>query len=76
MASNDPDDRRTVAQIASAARWGTCPDATLEDRHRRLVVNRLAEYVTKLVANAPPLTEADRERIAALLIRPTSTGGN
>jgi len=39
----------------------------LLDARRRLKTERLAEYVAKVVDTAPPLTAAQRDRIAALL---------
>jgi len=39
----------------------------LVEARRRLKTERLAEYVAKVVDAAPPLTAAQRDRIAALL---------
>jgi len=39
----------------------------LVEARRRLKTERLADYVAKVVAEAPPLTPAQRDRIVALL---------
>ena len=49
---------------AAAVRWG---HANQVETARDLAAERLAEYVERVVANAPPLTPAQRDRIAALL---------
>jgi hypothetical protein len=66
LPSANPQRRATTARIAAATRWGN-PSPELEAAHRDLAAERLAEYVAKVVAAAPPLTPAQRDRIAALL---------
>jgi hypothetical protein len=66
LPSPDPQKRAITARIAAAARWGN-NSPELESAHRDLAAERLAEYVAKVVATAPPLTPTQRERIAALL---------
>ncbi len=43
------------------------PNADVTDLRRQLRAERLADYVAKVVAEAPPLTPAQRDRIAVLL---------
>jgi len=56
--------RRASAAVAAAERWG---DRNLDDLRRTLATEQLAAYVARIVAEAPPLTAAQRDRIAALL---------
>ncbi|EFD51957.1 hypothetical protein HMPREF0569_1187 [Micrococcus luteus SK58] len=58
------------ARVASLSRSRTPDDPELLDARRNLAAERLALYVARVVAEAPPLTDAQRDRIAALL-RPT-----
>lgn len=41
--------------------------AAVQDRARDYWAETLAEYVGQVIAKAPPLTDAQRQRIAALL---------
>jgi hypothetical protein len=66
LPSKTADHRQTVARIAAATRWGN-KSPELVAAHRDLAADRLAEYVRKIVAAAPPLTPAQRDRIAILL---------
>lgn len=45
----------------------------ITEARRDLAAAKLADYVAKIVDDAPPLTEAQRDRIASLL-RPTGGG--
>ncbi len=56
---------RTRSQVAVTARLGTADD--IEAARRNHAAAKLADYVAKVVAQAPPLTPAQRDRIAALL---------
>ena len=59
--------RRTLqAKHAAAVRWGK-PNQT--DTARELAAARLADYIEKVVAAAPPLSAEQRDRLA-LLLRP------
>ncbi|WP_375476988.1 hypothetical protein [uncultured Jatrophihabitans sp.] len=58
--------RHLRSQVAAAARHGG--DAT--DAKRELVMTTLEAYVRRVVESAPPLTDAQRERIATLLRPP------
>ncbi|MGC5246435.1 hypothetical protein ACPXB3_05870 [Gordonia sp. DT219] len=55
------------AKIAALSRSRTADDPELIAAHRDLRAERLADHVQKVLADAPPLTDAQRERIAALL---------
>lgn len=57
-------------RVASLSRSRPATDPDLIDARRDLAAEKLAAYVAKTVADAPPLTDAQRDRIAALL-RPT-----
>lgn len=46
----------------------------IEEARRNLAAEKMAGYVARIVAEAPPLTDAQRDRIAALL-RPAGGGG-
>lgn len=66
MPSKNPNHRQTVARIAAAGRWGNkSPELTAA--HCDLAADRIAEYVEKVVAAAPPLTPEQRDRISSLL---------
>jgi len=55
------------AKVASLTRSRKADDPELISARQRLAADRLAEHVAKVVAKAPPLTPAQRDRIAALL---------
>lgn len=55
------------ARVASLTRSRQSDDPELVEARRNLRALRLEEYVTRVVAEAPPLTDEQRERIAALL---------
>lgn len=59
-------------KLGAATRYGDADQ--IADARRDLAAAKLAAYVSKTVAEAPPLTPAQRDRIAALL-RPTGGGG-
>lgn len=46
------------------------PNADTTELRRKLKAERLEEYIARAVADAPPLSDSQRERIAAIL-RPT-----
>jgi len=61
--------RAANARAAMAAKRNPC-EATRETVGRlraEYAAEKLAEYVAKVVAQAPPLTPTQRDRIAALL---------
>ena len=56
--------RSALARHAAVVRWD---NPNREDTARDLATARIAEYVTRVVDAAPPLTPEQRDRIAALL---------
>jgi hypothetical protein len=67
------DDRRTRARVAANRRWH--PDRPgLTDEHRALRVAAAERYITELVAAWPPLTAAQRNRLATLMAVPEPEG--
>ena len=55
------------ARVASLSRSRKPDDPDLINARRNLCAARLEEYVARVVAEAPPLTEAQANRIAARL---------
>jgi len=70
MAAHNPELRRLAARAGAAATNGA-PD--LDERRAELAEARLANHIRQVCAKAPPLTDAQRDRLAAL-IRPGTTG--
>lgn len=56
---------RTRSRVAVTSRLGT-PDDVKAARQNHAAA-KIADYVAKVVAQAPPLTPAQRDRIAVLL---------
>ncbi len=63
------------ARVASLSRSRTPDDPDLIDARRNLRCERLADYIERVVAEAPPLTDAQRDKLVVLL-RPTGGGGH
>ncbi|MCV7750891.1 hypothetical protein O3783_01265 [Micrococcus luteus] len=61
---------RERGRVASLTRSRPADDPELIEARTNLAAEKLAAYVSAVVAEAPPLTDAQRDRIAALL-RPT-----
>lgn len=55
------------ARVASLSRSRTADDPDLVQARERLRVARFEEHVRKLVDSAPPLTDAQRDKLALLL---------
>lgn len=55
------------ARVASLTRSRPADDPDLIDARRKLRTERCADYIKRTVAAAPPLTPAQRDRLAALL---------
>ena len=55
------------ARVASLSRSRTPDDPELVEARRNLRCERLADYITRVVDEAPPLTDAQRTRLSALL---------
>lgn len=62
------------ARVASLSRSRTQDDPELVSAKRNLAAERLAAYIRTTVNGAPPLTEAQRTALAAML-RPHPTAG-
>lgn len=62
-------DKWTVyrARVASLSRDRQPDDPDLVNARRDLRAARLAEHIAKAVAQAPPLTDAQRDRLTGLL---------
>lgn len=54
-------------KVAALSRSRTDNDPELRDARRALAAESLAERASRIAAAAPPLTEAQRDRIAAIL---------
>ena len=70
MPARDPALRRQIARAGGAARHHR-PDA--EDLRGELATTRLEQHIVRVVNAAPPLTAAQKDRLAALLLRPEAT---
>jgi len=55
------------ARVASLSRSRSADDPDLQAARLNLCAERLAAHVAKVVAEAPPLSPAQRDRIAVLL---------
>lgn len=55
------------AQVAALSRSRSQRDPELIDARRNLKAARLEDYVSRVVAEAPPLTPAQLDRVAGLL---------
>ena len=64
---------KTRSQIAHAKRRN--PNADVTELRRQLKAEHLEEYVSRVVAEAPPLNPAQLDRIAGLL-RPVRGGAS
>jgi hypothetical protein len=58
---------RERAKVASLSRSRTADDPELVDARRNMRALRLEDHVTRVLAEAPPLTDEQLGRIAALL---------
>lgn len=65
MPATSPDLRRAVARAGHAAAYGD-PDK-IEQTRRALAEERIAAYIEKVVAESPPLSDEQRDRLAVLL---------
>jgi hypothetical protein len=60
------------ARVAALSRDRVPHDPDLLDARRDLRAARLEEYIRRTVDAAPALTEAQRDRLALLLLRPSA----
>lgn len=58
---------RERGRVASLTRSRPADDPELIQARANLAAEKLADYVARVVAEAPPLTDAQRDRIASLL---------
>lgn len=65
MPASTTERRRIRGLIAAASRHH--PDADLTDLRRDHAAAKLAEFIEQVVADAPPLTDAQRDRLTGLL---------
>jgi len=63
------------ARVAGLSRDRAADDPELLDARRDLLAARAEQYITELVAAAPPLTAVQRSHLAGILFAPT-TGGS
>ena len=56
-----------AGKVGALSRSRNADDPDLADARRNLRAARLADYVEKVVAEAPPLTPEQRDRITAIL---------
>lgn len=62
------------ARIAGLTRSRQADDPELVEARRRLRTERTAAYIEKVLAEAPPLTDEQRTKLAELL-KPVRIGG-
>lgn len=55
-------------RVAALSRSRTPDDPDLQAARRDLKAERLKDYINRVVAEAPPLTDEQRRRLAALLV--------
>lgn len=67
MPAQNAEHRVLVSRVAALGRHRTRDDSELAIARRELRAARLADHVAKVVAEAPPLTAEQCERIAVLL---------
>ena len=65
--------RQPRARVAALSRSRTATDPELTEARRDLRAARLADYIMRTVEAAPPLSDEQRDRLAAML-RPISSG--
>jgi hypothetical protein len=59
--------RGRLASASAAARRDPSLEPKVDDLRREFRTERLAEHIEKALATAPPLTDSQRVRLAALL---------
>lgn len=59
---------RERAKVASLTRIHPANHPELIDARRRLAVANLEQYIGKVTSAAPPLTDEQREQLAALIL--------
>lgn len=64
------------ARVAALVRHRGTDDPTTADESRALRMTSAERYISELVAAAPPLSEVQRARLAALLLSARRDGGD
>ena len=59
--------RAKIARASVLTRYHDEADAVVVDARRDAAAARVEDYVARVVAEAPPLTDAQRDRISTLL---------
>ena len=59
--------RRAASKVSLTTRWHGPDDLRLPDLRRELRALELEDHIRRIVDEAPPLTAAQRARLAALL---------
>lgn len=63
------------SRLATHSRYRPDDTETADELRRDYRAARLAEYISRTLAAAPPLTPEQRERLALLLQSPAAPGG-
>jgi hypothetical protein len=74
MAAKSPARRKAVSAISNTVRHHGPDDPRLPELRRNLRAAELEDHVRRIVDTFPPLTNEQRNQIAALL-RPSPNGG-
>lgn len=62
----NPAVQAAAARLGQSRRWGHSPERITE-AHRDLTAERIKDYVRKVLADAPPLSDRQRAEVAGLL---------
>ena len=54
-------------EVKKSKKTGSAADPGVQDARRVLAAAKLANYIERIVAAAPPLTESQKQQISALL---------
>lgn len=54
-------------RVAALTRSRPASDPDLQEARRDLAASKLADYINRVISQAPPLTNEQRERLSALL---------
>jgi hypothetical protein len=74
MPARTPARRHTASTIAAIERHHGQDDPRLPGLRRAARTARAEEYITRLLAETPPLSEENRAHLARLLTHPTAGG--
>jgi hypothetical protein len=72
MPARDPEHASAIGTVRALKRHRPAGDPAIVDATRDLHAAQLAAHIRRVVDSAPPLTEAQRDRLAVLL----RSGGN